>query len=69
VARDAKANVVDGYEGMKALESKIPAPPRKRSGEAGARIVALYEAWGKGALADQRRCRLKPPATNAATGQ
>jgi hypothetical protein len=32
---------------VKASEAKIPAPPKNSMSEAAARIVKLYEAWGK----------------------
>jgi len=50
--------MLSGHAGMKARESRIPAPQKKRLGEAGARIVALYDAWGKKEKADEWRKRL-----------
>jgi hypothetical protein len=54
---------------MSAREAKIPAAQKKRIGEAGARIVALYEAWGKKDKVEEWKKRLvtegvagKPPA-------
>ena len=44
---DAEPLILAGYEGMKAREAKIPAPGRPRLAEAAARVVLLYEAWGK----------------------
>jgi serine/threonine protein kinase/tetratricopeptide (TPR) repeat protein len=55
---EAEPLLISGYEGMTAREAKIPAPQKKRIGEAGARIVALYEAWGKKEKADEWRKRL-----------
>ena len=63
---DAEPILLEGYEGMKARESKIPAPYKKRLSDAGARIVALYRACGKKDLADQWRRRLETPAEKAA---
>jgi hypothetical protein len=64
---EAELLLISGYEGLKARESKIPVPQKKRIGEAGARVVALYAAWGKSEKADEWRKRLnaevvaKPP--------
>ncbi len=44
---EAEPLVVGGYEGMKAREGKIPPVGKPRLGEAAARLVKLYEAWGK----------------------
>jgi serine/threonine protein kinase len=44
---EAEPLVVEGYEGMKAREAKIPASGRSRLSDAGERVVQLYEAWGK----------------------
>jgi len=55
---EAERFVLTGYEGMKARAAKIPAPQKKRLGEAGARIVALYDAWSKKEKADEWRKRL-----------
>jgi eukaryotic-like serine/threonine-protein kinase len=57
---EAEPIVIDAYEGMKARETKIPAPYKKRVGEAGRRIVELYDAWGKKDQADLWRKRLSP---------
>jgi hypothetical protein len=61
--------LLQGYEGMKAREGKIPAPYKKRIGEAAASIVSLYDACGKKELADQWRRRLETPAQKAAPGR
>ena len=66
---DAEPILLQGYDGMKAREGKIPAPYKKRIGEAAARIVALYDACGKKELADQWRRRLETPAQKAAPGR
>jgi hypothetical protein len=66
---DAEPILLQGYEGMKAREGKIPAPYKKRIGEAAASIVSLYDACGKKELADQWRRRLETPAQKAAPGR
>jgi serine/threonine protein kinase/tetratricopeptide (TPR) repeat protein len=54
----AESLLVKGYEGLKFSEAKIPAPSRNRIAEAGARIIELYEAWGKKDKALEWRRRL-----------
>ena len=44
---EAEPLVVQGYEGMKARESRIAVPFRSRLREAAERVIRLYEAWGK----------------------
>jgi eukaryotic-like serine/threonine-protein kinase len=44
---EAEPLVVQGYEGMKAREPRIPAPSRFLLREGAERVVRLYEAWGK----------------------
>jgi hypothetical protein len=44
---EAEPLVVQGYEGMKAREAKIPVPAKSRLTEAAERVVQLYEAWGQ----------------------
>jgi serine/threonine protein kinase len=44
---DAEPLILHGYEGMKAREKTIPPIARQRMPEAAARIVRLYEDWGK----------------------
>jgi tetratricopeptide (TPR) repeat protein len=39
--------IVQGYEGMKAREPRIPATSRFLLREGAVRVVRLYEAWGK----------------------
>ena len=48
---EAEPLVVQGYEGMRAREAKIPAPNKPRLFEAAERVTRLYEAWGKPAQA------------------
>ena len=55
--------LIDGYEGMKAREARMPAPSKKEVAAAAARIVPFFEAWGKMDKASQRRKRLNPPAS------
>jgi hypothetical protein len=63
---DAEPILLQGYEGMKAREGKIPAPYKKRVGDAAARIVALYDACGKKELADEWRRRRETAAHKTA---
>ncbi|MGO9463841.1 MAG: hypothetical protein ACLQIB_42380 [Isosphaeraceae bacterium] len=45
---DAEPLLIQAYEGLKEREARIPFLWRtKRPSEAGARIVELYDAWGK----------------------
>src|SRR5262249_46229493 len=44
---EAEPLLLQGFEGLKAREAKIPATSKKRVAEAGARIVRLYDTWGK----------------------
>jgi eukaryotic-like serine/threonine-protein kinase len=44
---EAEPLVVQGYEGMKAREARIPAQGKPRLSEATERVVRLHEAWGK----------------------
>jgi len=44
---DAEPLLVQGYEGMKTREDKIPAQVKFRLTEGLERLVNLYEAWGK----------------------
>ena len=57
---EAEPFILQGYEGLKAREAKIPAPSRKRLAEAAERVVKLYEAWGKPDKAAEWRRRLGP---------
>jgi serine/threonine protein kinase len=54
----AEPLVISGYEGLLARAASIPALSRIRVPEAGARIVALYSAWGKTGKAAEWRARL-----------
>jgi hypothetical protein len=55
---DAEPLVVQGYEGMKAREVKIPAPSKLRLPEAAERVVRLYEAWERPEQAAEWRRKL-----------
>jgi eukaryotic-like serine/threonine-protein kinase len=50
--------LVEGYEGMRAREARMPWPHKKRLRESGGRIVPFYEAWGKTDKAAEWRARL-----------
>jgi len=54
----AEPLLLDGYEGLRAREAKIPAPFKKRLAEAGAWIIELYDAWGKNDKADEWRRKI-----------
>jgi hypothetical protein len=56
---EAEALLIQAYEGLKEREARIPFLWRKkRPAEAGARIVDLYDAWGKTDKAAEWRKRL-----------
>jgi eukaryotic-like serine/threonine-protein kinase len=44
---EAEPLIVAGYEGLKARAAQIPPLAQSRLTEAAARVVRLYEAWGK----------------------
>jgi hypothetical protein len=58
---EAEPLVVQGYEGMKARESRIAVPERFRLREAAERVVHLYEEWGKPAQAATWKSKLGMP--------
>ena len=58
---EAEPLVVQGYEGMKAQELRIPAPERSRLREAALRVVRLYEACGKHDQAAAWKAKLGMP--------
>jgi serine/threonine protein kinase/tetratricopeptide (TPR) repeat protein len=58
---EAEPFLLAGYDGMKARQAKIPGPSQKRLAAAGARIVALYGAWGKPDKALEWRKKLEIP--------
>jgi non-specific serine/threonine protein kinase/serine/threonine-protein kinase len=51
----AEPLLLQGYEGLKAREDRIPETSRRRIAEARARIVALYEARGRPEKAEEWR--------------
>jgi tetratricopeptide (TPR) repeat protein len=53
----AEPLLLEGYEGLKAREAKIPGPSKTRLAEAGAHITSLYNAWGKKDKAGQWRSK------------
>jgi tetratricopeptide (TPR) repeat protein/tRNA A-37 threonylcarbamoyl transferase component Bud32 len=55
---EAEVHLVQGYEGMKAREARIPVPQRSRLREAGERIIRLYESWNKPDQASAWKARL-----------
>jgi eukaryotic-like serine/threonine-protein kinase len=52
---EAEPLLLQGYDGMKAREPKIPAPSRKCLPEAAERIIQLYDACGRKDQADEWR--------------
>jgi eukaryotic-like serine/threonine-protein kinase len=59
---DAEPHLVEAFEGLKAREGQIPQfYARLRVGEAGQRIVVLYEAWGKADKAALWQARVPRP--------
>jgi serine/threonine protein kinase len=60
---EAEPLLLRAFEAIKAHEPRIPAPSRSILVEAGARIIALYDAWGKKAKADEWRAKLGAAAT------
>jgi serine/threonine protein kinase/tetratricopeptide (TPR) repeat protein len=55
---EAEPLLLTGYEGLKAHEATIPAPSKSLLIEAGARVIRLYEDWGKAVKARQWRAKL-----------
>jgi eukaryotic-like serine/threonine-protein kinase len=55
---EAEAAVLIGYEGMKARANHIPPLAKSRLTDAAARIVQLYQAWGKPRQAAEWRTKL-----------
>ena len=56
---EAEPLLLQGYDGMKQREDKIPPPGKVRLPEAGERLVQLYDAWGKKDKADEWRKQLE----------
>jgi non-specific serine/threonine protein kinase/serine/threonine-protein kinase len=59
---EADPLILRGYEGMKSRSAAIPVAARYLLPEAGARIIALYEAWGRKDQADDWRAKLESDA-------
>jgi hypothetical protein len=57
---EAEPLLIQGYEGMKAREAKIPAPSKKHLKAAAARIVPFYESWSRPEQAAAWKERLSP---------
>jgi tetratricopeptide (TPR) repeat protein len=57
----AEPLVVTGYEGMKAREDGITVPERYRLLQAAARLVRMYEEWGKTDQATAWKAKLEMP--------
>src|SRR5262249_46813677 len=61
---ESEPHLLQGYEGMKQREAKIPARSRAELTEALERLVELYDAGGKKDRVDEGRKRVeerKPP--------
>jgi eukaryotic-like serine/threonine-protein kinase len=58
---EAEPKVIEGYQGLKTREPRIPATRPNRLAEAATRIVKLYEAWGKLDKATEWRKTLETP--------
>src|SRR5262249_37487365 len=57
----AEPLLVEGYEGLKQREAKIPPQGKVRLTEALERLVRLYDAWGRKDQAAQRRKETEAP--------
>jgi Flp pilus assembly protein TadD len=58
---EAEPLILAGYEGLKAREAKIPVRRKPSLAEAAARVVQLYEAWGKPQQAAAWKAKLGMP--------
>ena len=58
--QDAEPLLIQGYDGLKSCENEIPALARFNLKDAGARMIQLYEAWGKADKAAEWRKKLEP---------
>ena len=58
----AETSFLRAHEDVKAGETGITASSQKQLADAGARIVALYDAWGEKQKADEWRKRLADAA-------
>jgi hypothetical protein len=57
---DSEPFLVQGCEGLKQREAKIPQGSKKDVVQARVRLVQLYDSWGKPAEADKWRMQLQP---------
>jgi hypothetical protein len=57
---EAEPLIVSGYEGMIRPEARLHALARLHPGNAAARVIRLYEAWGKSEKAAAWKARLGP---------
>jgi tetratricopeptide (TPR) repeat protein len=57
---EAEPLLLDSYEGLRGPKSRLRREETPRIAEAGARIVELYDAWGKRDKAAEWRARLGP---------
>jgi serine/threonine-protein kinase len=55
---EAEPLLIDGYDGLRAREAKMPARSKGYLAAAAARIVPFYQAWGKPAKAAEWRHKL-----------
>jgi eukaryotic-like serine/threonine-protein kinase len=62
---EAEPYLVDGYEGLKEHEDKIPVASRTEVSVAAARIVPFYESWGQANKAAAWRKTLGAPSRDA----
>jgi serine/threonine protein kinase/tetratricopeptide (TPR) repeat protein len=60
---DAEHMLVNGYQGLRARGRQLPPGNKPGLREAGERVVALYEAWGKPGLAAAWRAELSEAST------
>jgi tetratricopeptide (TPR) repeat protein len=65
---EAEPLIVGGYEGLKAREKTIPPLARIRLVESAARVVKLYESWGKPEAAANWRKQLMPDLSDLDAG-
>ena len=59
----AEPFLIDGYEGLKAREAKIPGRFKKDLSAAASRIVPFYQKWGNPKMAGTWRLKLAPPSS------
>jgi eukaryotic-like serine/threonine-protein kinase len=59
---DAEPHLIQGYQGLKERESRMPAQGKRELERAAVRIVPFYEAWDKKEKADEWRRKLSRPA-------